>query len=204
MHIFSSNRLKIAKIAGLNLVVLLGVFLLDWDIFEVAVAFLLETGINFVVAAYFHYFVTTESKEPFLMATFSLTVVAAVISCFLALEAGLIHYLTGPKYESVIQAIGFMPDRISAYEFGYVITAVLVISLISYLIQKYYLKKVEKITIWQMLEKLFYIHVFIAIATIIYGLVGFNSEIGLLLFICAKIAIDYYLDHSKKEVAIKN
>jgi len=204
MKHFSSSQLKFIKIIGLNLVVVFGIFLLEWDIFEVAIAFLIETCINFIVAAFFHHFTNTKTKEPFALAFISLISISGAIIAFMALEAGLIHYLTGPKYDDIMDAIGQMPERISGYEFGYVIVSVIAISLVSYLIQKYYLKQVEKITIWEMLEKLFYIHVFIGIATIIYGFIGFNSVFGLTLFISAKIAIDFFLDKAKSEIAIKN
>ena len=186
----------------------LGIILLDWEIFEVALTYLLETGISFFIAMLRHYFVNKDTKESLLIAIFNIIFFSMSLLGILALLAGIIHYLTGPKLEKVQDAFLSMPERINESEISFILISIGIVHIIVFILQKILVKKVIKVSLWANLEKIFYINAFIGICTLIYGFLPHNSTIGLFLFVIAKFLVDFFLELSegkkKKRNDVKN
>jgi len=126
----------------------------------------------------------------------------------MVLWVGIIHYFTGPSFDTIQDSLQDMGKRFDEFDFIWVLLTIGTLYLIVFIVQKTSAKDAMKVTLWDNLEKIFYINAFIGIAAIVYSFLPHNSVIGLFLFILAKILVDFLLEKSrnteKKENLPKN
>jgi len=91
-----------------------------------------------------HYFIKKETKVHFIMAVFNLVMFSMPLFGILALWAGILNYLTGPKYDKIQDALGDLPARVGEFDVSLVVVSIGLLYLIIFILQKTLVKKVKK------------------------------------------------------------
>ena len=189
--------IQIIKIVLINLFVAIGVFIFDWEIFDVALTYLIDLAITFLISFIDHYFIRKETRENFFLSLIILIIVSAPLYGILVILAGTFYYITGPKSGNIQESLSTMSLKIETFEFSYVICSIGILHVIIFLIQKKFSKNNTPKSLWNNLERIFYVNAFIGLGAILYSFLPHNKIVGLMVFVAIKVFVDYFLDIAK-------
>lgn len=197
-----NNSLLLIKICLINLIPVFGILFLEWQIFEIAFSFLLDTMVLFVFSYFDHYIINKTKKESTLLTVMQFINNFLLLTVITLILIGFINYITEIKSGTGIEIIDKVAENLLDFQYVLILPSIIFFNGIYFWLTKNTEEK--DTTIWKVLERIFYLYMFITIAGIIFGILPYMSGLGLSLFIIAKIFIDYFLNRKPKQISIQN
>lgn len=189
--------LSIGKIVAANLIPIVGVIFLNWGIFELALTYLLETAVIFLVFFIDKYFIDKKSRYPFFFACIQLFFLMFPFGGLIFGWAILVFSSTEPAFAKSNHMIEAMTRRLYDFDFWWILLAFFLFEGINYVVKNIDNRNHKSSSVWFNLRKLLIVHLFVIISSTIYGALPHNMITGLFLIIAFKIILDYLLESEK-------
>lgn len=187
--------IKIAKIILINAFPIIGHFLFDWGLFEVALTYIIETFVIFMIFFINSYFIVKETRYPIPFAMIQLFFVIIPIGGFAAVYTFVAFALTEPVLWNTKPKFDHLASRLDDYHLIEVICCFFIIEGISFALKA---KKNQKITtIWYNLRKLLFVHVFVILFLIASAFIPPNIVLQIVFLVSFKILLDYAVDNEQ-------
>lgn len=187
--------LRISKIVLINAFPIIGHFLFGWELFEVALTYIIETFVIFMIFFIYSYFIAKKTRYPIPFALIQLFFVIIPISGFMFLYILVAFTLTEPNLWGTKMKFNHLSDRLDDYHFIQVIICFFIIEGISFALRS---KKIKKITtIWYNIRKLLFVHLFLILFLIISAFIPPNLVIQVIFLVSFKILLDYVVENDQ-------
>jgi len=187
------RAIKIAKIILINAFPIIGHFLFEWGLFEVALTYIIETFVIFMIFFINSYFIVKETRYPIPFALIQLFFVIIPIVGFAFVYILVAFGITEPELAATQKDFKELIKRLDQYHLYQVIFSLFIIEGVSFGLRAKHQKKIT--TIWYNLKKLMFVHLFIITFLIIYGFLP-NWIITQIIFLVSfKIMLDYAVEN---------
>lgn len=185
---------RIAKIIAPNLIPFAGILFLGWGIFEVAFAYLLETGVAFMVFFIDKWFIDKRTRYPFLWALLQLTFMVFPFGGLIFGWTILIFKTINPPYESNTIMFRDLSGHFAEIDLYWVLIPFFIIEMVAYYVKNGRGRKHKSSSVWYNLKKFLLVHFFVIICAAIYGALPHNTITGLFLIVLFKVVLDYLIE----------
>lgn len=187
------RAIKIAKIILINAFPVIGHFLFGWGLFEVALTYIIETFVIFMIFFIYSYFIAKKTRYPVPFAIIQLFFVIIPIGGFMSVYIFVAFALTEPMLWGNKMKFDHLSDRLDSYHLIEVIICFFIIEGISFALRS---KRVQKITtIWYNIRKLLFVHVFIILFLILSAFIPPNIILQIIFLVSFKIMLDYAVEN---------
>ncbi|MEX1001438.1 MAG: DUF6498-containing protein [Crocinitomicaceae bacterium] len=191
------NMRRWLTIALVNLVPVIGVLFFDWEIFELALTYLLETAVIFLIFFIDRYFIDKRTRYPFIFACIQLFFLLFPFCGLVFAWVILTFSLTQPSFERSNLLFIALEEQFNAFNFFWVLLAMFLFKGLDYLLKNKSTRKHKSSALWYNLRRLLIIHLFVIVTGGIYGALPHNQVSGLFFIICLKIILDYLLENDR-------
>lgn len=194
MEKLTQNKIiRISKIIVPNLIPVVGIIFLDWGMFEVALTYLLETFLVFLIFFFDRYFIAKRTRYPapfaliqlfFLLLPFGGLMYMYALICFMLTEE-----IPNPK-----KSFAYFERYMDDLQLWWVLAAMLIFEVINFIIKNQNGRQHKSSSIWYNLRKLLFVHLFVIGSSFILGFIHDDFIMPLIFVICFKIILDYAIE----------
>ena len=192
--ILDKKALRISKVVGLNLIPIVGIFLFNWEMFEVAMTYLLETFVAFIIMDFDKYFIDKKTRVGVFFGTLQLVFVLPVFVGFIFFYSVILYVITSNYNLGGDNMIDRLTRELLTPTYFYIIFALLIFESIHYAIKNKDGRNHKSSTIWFNIRKIFIVHFFILISVVFLGIFHGSSIVPILFLILFKVVLDYAME----------
>lgn len=191
------RALRISKIVALNLIPIVGIFVLEWKMYEVAMTYLLQTFVAFFIYDFDKYFIDKETRVGIFFGTIQLLFLAPLLVGFMFCYSVILYLLTAPTSGKGDNMIDRMIYELDSSSYFYMLITLFVFEAIHYALNNRNGRKHKTSSLWFNIRKILLIHFFIIISVIIFGAFQNNTIMPILFLILFKVLLDYVIEDTK-------
>jgi len=157
------KKFRIIKIILFNAIPILGFAFLDWQLFEIAVAYILQTFVPFIIFFVDYHFFDKKNRYPFVFAVIQLFFLLIPFIGMMYVYGIIIFTITDNNFIFSNKSNSFerMLWRLEDMNLELLLIAFFVIETIGYLIKRAADKHHKESKIWYNIRKILFVHVYI-------------------------------------------
>jgi hypothetical protein len=157
------KKFRIIKIILFNAIPILGFAFLDWRLFEIAVAYILQTFVPFIIFFVDYHFFDKKNRYPFVFALIQLFFLLIPFIGMMFAYGIVIFTITDNNFSFVKSANTFerMLRRVDDMDLNYLLLVFFIVETIGYLIKRAADQHHKESKIWYNIRKILFVHVYI-------------------------------------------
>ncbi|MBI3134867.1 MAG: hypothetical protein HYZ14_09370 [Bacteroidetes bacterium] len=186
-----SLKISILRLILVNLVPVVGVIFFDWELFEIAIAYILETICVYVVFDIDLFFIDKRTRFPVHFALIQFAFTMLTFSTLMYASAMIIFVIITPPMSRTSDLTDLFEYKLRHMEILFPFITLFILELITYYIRK--AKDTNHIanSTWRVIRRILYSHLYIVGALIVLAALPQNKVVFIPFFIGLKLILEY-------------
>jgi len=157
------KKFRIIKIILFNAIPILGFAFLDWQLFEIAIAYIIQTFVPFIIFFVDYHFFDKKNRYPFVFALIQLLFLLIPFIAMMYAYGLIIFTITDNNFNFRRGSATFesMLRRLDDMNLEYLLLAFFIVEIIGYLIKRAANPHHKESKIWYNIRKILFVHVYI-------------------------------------------
>lgn len=192
-----SLKIFLIKLILVNLVPIIGVIFLEWELFEIGITYILETCAIYLVYELDHYFIDKKTRIPIIMALLQLFFTSLTFGAMMYGSAMIMYIIITPQTGEYNDFIDHFFTKLDRMQIVFPAVAMFVLEIISFYVRKSKDATHTANNTWRIIRRILYSHLYMVVCLIVFSVLPQNMYVMIPFFIGLKIILEYSVEDEK-------
>lgn len=190
-------KISIVRLVLVNLIPVLGVIFLEWELFEIGITYILQTCAIYFVFELDYYFIDKHTRMHIVMSLIQLFFTALTFGGMMYGSALIMYTIITPQVGEYNDFIEQFFTKLDRMQILFPATGMFVIELVTFYIRKSRDRTHATNNTWRVIRRILYSHLYMVACLLLLSAFPKNIFVMITFFIGLKIVLDYSVEDER-------